>query len=127
MDLWLNTKNGASTITDTVHESTLTVHYLLSTTYPSANPLNSTIDMNTFLEWVQVQQGLDHLKQAASCSSCNGIPQNVDGLLLRCDFADFPFFTCYGWPDIEPTINNPNPAEQVRFRLPTAAPPPSET
>ncbi|KAJ6619545.1 hypothetical protein B0H10DRAFT_2216817 [Mycena sp. CBHHK59/15] len=39
---------------------------------------------------------------------CNGIPQNENGLLLRCPFSDFPFYT-WQVPD----------GQQVRFRLPT--------
>jgi hypothetical protein len=30
----------------------------------------------------------------ASEKVCNGIPQNQNGLLSRCDFKDFPFYTC---------------------------------
>ncbi|KAJ7052259.1 hypothetical protein C8F01DRAFT_626387 [Mycena amicta] len=127
----------------------------LSTTYPGVNPSNSTINMiNEFLDWAQEQQNvwivsneqllawvqnpvpisqLDSV-EALKCSTpsvdasakiCNGIPQNEAGLLSHCDFPDFPFFTCYGCPEIEPTVDNPNPAQQVpdgqqaRFRLPT--------
>ncbi|KAJ6617434.1 hypothetical protein B0H10DRAFT_2033369 [Mycena sp. CBHHK59/15] len=127
----------------------------LSTTYPGVNPSNSTINMiNQFLDWAQVQQNvwivsneqllawvqnpvpvsqLDSVA-ALKCSSpqvdastkiCNGIPQNEAGLLSHCPFSDFPFYTCYGCPTIAPTVDNPNPAQQVpsgqqaRFRLPT--------
>jgi len=46
-------------------------------------------------------------------------------LLSHCDFPDFPFYTCYGCPETEPTVGNPNPAQQIpdgqqaRVRLPT--------
>ncbi|KAJ7799096.1 hypothetical protein B0H14DRAFT_1711143 [Mycena olivaceomarginata] len=127
----------------------------LSTTYPGVNPSNSTINMiNTFLDWAQVQQDvwivsneqllawvqnpvptsqLDSVA-ALKCSTpqvdasqkiCNGIPANENGLLSHCAFSDFPFYTCYGCPETEPTVGNPNPAQQVpdgqqaRFRLPT--------
>lgn len=126
----------------------------LSTTYPGVNPSLSTIAMiNTFLDWAQEQQDVwivsseqllawvknpvpvSQLNDFAplKCSSpqvnsslkiCNGIPQNEQGLLSPCDFSDFPFFTCYGCPEIQPTPDNPNPTQQVpagqqaRFRLP---------
>ncbi|RXW17589.1 hypothetical protein EST38_g8262 [Candolleomyces aberdarensis] len=57
----------------------------------------------------------------ASVKVCNGIPQNEGGLLARCGFSDFPFFTCYGCPTTVPTPQNPLPAQdpnQVRHRLP---------
>ncbi|KAJ7909389.1 hypothetical protein B0H13DRAFT_2192837, partial [Mycena leptocephala] len=127
----------------------------LSTTYPGVNPSNSTINMiNQFLDWAQEQQNvwivsneqllawvqnpvpvsqlgsLDALKCStpqvdASQKICNGIPGNENGLLSHCAFPDFPFFTCYGCPETEPTVSNPNPAQQIpdgqqaRFRLPT--------
>ncbi|KAJ7858592.1 hypothetical protein B0H13DRAFT_2075928 [Mycena leptocephala] len=127
----------------------------LSTTYPGVNPSNSTINMiNEFIDWAQVQQdvwivsneqllawvqnpvpvsqlgSVDALKCStpqvdASQKIRNGIPQNENGLLSHCAFSDFPFYTCYGCPETEPTVNNPNPAQQVadgeqaRFRLPT--------
>ncbi|KAK7063546.1 carbohydrate esterase family 4 protein [Favolaschia claudopus] len=115
----------------------------LSTTYPGVNPSNSTINMiNQFLDWAQEQQDvwivsneqllawvqnpvptsqLDSV-EALKCSTpqvdsslkiCNGIPQNENGLLSHCAFSDFPFFTCYGCPEVEPTVGNPNPAQQV--------------
>ena len=31
---------------------------------------------------------------SASEKICNGIPQNQEGLLARCAFPDFPFYTC---------------------------------
>ncbi|KAF7340971.1 hypothetical protein MSAN_02082500 [Mycena sanguinolenta] len=127
----------------------------LSTTYPGVNPSNSTINMiNEFLDWAQEQQDvwivsneqilawvqnpvpvsqLDTVT-ALQCSTpqvpatqkiCNGIPGNENGLLELCDFPDFPFFTCYGCPQVEPTVDEPNPPQnvpsggQARFRLPT--------
>ncbi|KAK7063548.1 family 4 carbohydrate esterase [Favolaschia claudopus] len=127
----------------------------LSTTYPGVNPSNSTINMiNQFLDWAQVQPNvwivsneqllawvqnpvpvsqLDSVA-ALKCSTpqidasmkiCNGIPQNENGLLNLCSFSDFPFYTCYGCPESEPTVDNPNPAQQVpdggqaRSRVPT--------
>lgn len=127
----------------------------LSTTYPGVSASNSTINMiNAFLDWAQMQpdvwivsneQLLDWVQhpepisnldsvESLKCSTpqvdsslqiCNGIPQNEDGLLSHCAFSDFPFFTCYGCPSIEPTPSNPNPSQQVipgqnpRVRLPT--------
>jgi hypothetical protein len=126
----------------------------LSTTYPGVNPSKSTINMiNNFLDWAQQQQDvwivsnqqlldfvrhpvpasqlntLDSFKCTtpqvdASLKICNGMPQNEAGLLSHCDFSDFPFYTCYGCPTVEPTPQNPNPAQdtsngqQARFRLP---------
>ncbi|KAJ6457260.1 hypothetical protein C8R45DRAFT_844293 [Mycena sanguinolenta] len=126
----------------------------LSTTYPGVDPSNSTINMiNEFLDWAQEQQDVwivsneqilawvqnpvpvsqldtvDALKCStpqvpASQKICNGIPGNEDGLLDLCDFSDFPFYTCYGCPQTEPTVDEPNPPQQVpdggqpRFRLP---------
>ncbi|KZT27524.1 hypothetical protein NEOLEDRAFT_1130497 [Neolentinus lepideus HHB14362 ss-1] len=127
----------------------------LSTTYPGVDVSNSTINMiNAFLDWAQEQQNvwivsneqlLDWVQHAVPVSQldsvsslkcqtpqvdsskkiCNGIPQNENGLLSHCSFSDFPFYTCYGCPEVEPTPSNPNPAQQVpdgqqaRFRLPT--------
>jgi peptidoglycan/xylan/chitin deacetylase (PgdA/CDA1 family) len=115
----------------------------LSTTYPGVNPSNSTIQMiNTFLDWAQEQSDvwivsngqvldwvrnptpLSQLDQFGSlkCSTpqvdtslqiCNGIPVNENGLLERCDFPDFPFFTCYGCPTFAPTTDTPNPPQAV--------------
>ncbi|KAF7311854.1 hypothetical protein MIND_00196100 [Mycena indigotica] len=125
----------------------------LATSYPGVPAPNSTINMiNSFLDWAQEQQNvwivsneqllawmqhpvpisqLDSF-EALKCSTpdvsqkiCNGMPSNEAGLLSHCNFPDFPFFTCYGCPETEPTVNNPNPAQQVpdgqqaRFRLPT--------
>jgi len=88
------------------------------------------------LDWVQNPVPYSQLDQVASlkCSTpqvdaskkvCNGIPQNEAGLLAHCDFPDFPFYTCYGCPSVEPSPGNPNPDQAVvsgqaaRFRLPT--------
>ncbi|KAF8215626.1 hypothetical protein K438DRAFT_1798990 [Mycena galopus ATCC 62051] len=127
----------------------------VSTTYPGVDPSNSTINMiNEFLDWVQQQQNvwivsneqllawvqnpvtvanLDSVA-ALKCSTpqvdasqkiCNGIPGNEAGLLSHCDFSDFPFYTCYGCPETEPTTGTPNPPQQIpsgqqaRFRLPS--------
>ncbi|EGN93745.1 hypothetical protein SERLA73DRAFT_189512 [Serpula lacrymans var. lacrymans S7.3] len=126
----------------------------LSTTYPGVNPPNSTIQMiNAFLDWAQEQQNVwivsneqllawvqnpvpvsqlssvDALKCPtpsvdASKKICNGMPQNEAGLLSHCDFSDFPFYTCYGCPEVEVSPGNPNPPQQVpqgqqaRYRLP---------
>ncbi|KAK7028430.1 family 4 carbohydrate esterase [Favolaschia claudopus] len=126
----------------------------LSTTYPGVNASKSTIDMvNQFLDWATAQQNVwivsneqllawvknpvpvsqlnnvDALKCTppqidASAKICNGIPNNENGLLSHCTFPDFSFSTCYGCPEVEPTLSNPNPAQQVpdgeqpRFRLP---------
>ncbi|KAF9011298.1 hypothetical protein BDQ17DRAFT_1387684 [Cyathus striatus] len=111
----------------------------VSRTYPGVDVSNSTINMiNAFLDWAQEQQNvwivsneqllewvrnpvpvsqLDTVS-ALKCSTpqvdsklqiCNGIPQNENGLLSHCAFSDFPFYTCYGCPEVEPTPDNPNP------------------
>ncbi|KAH7911595.1 hypothetical protein BJ138DRAFT_1150251 [Hygrophoropsis aurantiaca] len=127
----------------------------LSTTYPGVNAPNSTINMiNQYLDWVQEQQNvwivsneqllawvqnpvpvsqLDSV-DALKCPTpqvdpskkiCNGMPQNEAGLVQECAFADFPFYTCYGCPQVEVTPSNPNPPQQVvsgqqaRYRLPS--------
>ncbi|GAA5904460.1 hypothetical protein JCM8208_004199 [Rhodotorula glutinis] len=41
---------------------------------------------------------------------CNGIPQNMAGLLNKCDFYEFPWQTCYYCPADSPTPDNPVPA-----------------
>ncbi|KAG5638494.1 hypothetical protein H0H81_012299 [Sphagnurus paluster] len=127
----------------------------LSTTYPGVDVSKSTIAMiNAFLDWAQEQQNVWIVSNeqllawvrnpvpvsqlnnvnALKCSTpqvdqslkiCNGIPQNENGILSHCPFPDFPFYTCYGCPVIQPSPNNPNPAQQVpegqkaRFRLPS--------
>jgi hypothetical protein len=107
--------------------------------------------INAFLDWAQVQPNvwivsteqmlawvrnpvpisqLDSV-DALKCSTpvvsqpiCDGIPANEKGLIELCDFADFPFYTCYGCPEVEPTPDDPNPPQdtsngrQARFRLP---------
>jgi hypothetical protein len=124
----------------------------LSSTYPGVPSPNSTVQMiNAFLDWAQNQQDvwivsneqlLDWVRNPTpiseldsfapfKCSTpqvdakiCNGMPENENGLLSHCDFPDFPFYTCYGCPEVEPTVDNPNPPQQVpdgqsaRFRLP---------
>ncbi|KAK7059713.1 family 4 carbohydrate esterase [Favolaschia claudopus] len=127
----------------------------LSTTYPGVNAPKSTIDMiNQFLDWAQNQQNVwivsseqllawvqnpvpvsqldsfEPLKCAtpqidSSVKICNGMPDHEAGLLSHCAFDDFPFYTCYGCPEIQPTVGNPNPKQQVpdgqqaRMRLPS--------
>ncbi|BGP43339.1 hypothetical protein JCM10449v2_007370 [Rhodotorula kratochvilovae] len=52
---------------------------------------------------------------------CNGIPQNMAGLLNKCDFYDFPWQTCYYCPADEPTPDNPVPSPRegdTRHTLP---------
>ncbi|RDB19529.1 hypothetical protein Hypma_013411 [Hypsizygus marmoreus] len=126
----------------------------VSTTYPGVSTSKTTIDMiNAFLDWAQKQQNvwivsneqlLDWVRHPAPVSQldsvnslkcatpqvdsslkiCNGIPQNEQGILSHCAFSDFPFYTCYGCPEIQPSPNNPNPAQKVpdgeaaRSRLP---------
>ncbi|GJE88021.1 carbohydrate esterase family 4 protein [Phanerochaete sordida] len=115
----------------------------VATNYPGVAAPTSTINMiNQFLDWAQNQQdvwivstgqlldwvrnpvpasqlnNLDSFKCSTpavdpSMKICNGIPQNEAGLLSHCDFPDFPFFTCYGCPVEAPTVDDPNPAQQV--------------
>ncbi|PFH48892.1 hypothetical protein AMATHDRAFT_5410 [Amanita thiersii Skay4041] len=60
----------------------------------------------------------------ASLKICNGMPHNERGLLSHCGFSNFPFYTCYGCSQVQPSPDNPNPPQQVpdgqnaRFRLP---------
>lgn len=123
-----------------------------ATTYPGVAVSNSTISMiNSFLDWAQMKEGVwivsteqllawvqnpvplsqlnsfDPLKCSTpqvNQSVCDGIPANEQGLLDRCDFSDFPFFTCYGCPVEEPSPSNPNPQQDTsngqapRYRLP---------
>ncbi len=55
------------------------------------------------LAWVQNPVPVDQLDdfEPLKCSTpqvdakiCNGMPDNEAGLLDRCNFSDFPFFTC---------------------------------
>ncbi|KAG6330481.1 hypothetical protein ID866_8608 [Astraeus odoratus] len=115
----------------------------LSTTYPGVEVSNSTIDMiNEFLDWAQEQQDVWIVSnaqllawvqnpvpvsqlntvEALKCPTpdvdpslhiCNGMPLNEQGLLQECVFSDYPFFTCYGCPQSEPSPANPNPPQQV--------------
>ncbi|KAI0001863.1 hypothetical protein BJV77DRAFT_970038 [Russula vinacea] len=122
-----------------------------ATTYPGVETSNSTIDMiNAFLDWAQEHEGvwivsteqllawvqnpvslaeldsfapLKCLVPEINQGICDGIPDNEQGLLDRCDFTDFPFYTCYGCPVEEPSPDNPNPPQntsngQARYRLP---------
>ncbi|ETW86638.1 carbohydrate esterase family 4 protein [Heterobasidion irregulare TC 32-1] len=125
----------------------------VSLTYPGSTASKSTVAMiNTFLDWAQQQpnvwivsseQLLDWVQNptpisqldsfgSLKCSTpqvsdkiCNGMPSNEAGLLSHCAFPDFPFYTCYGCPEIAPTVDNPNPAQQIpsgqqaRVRLPS--------
>lgn len=61
------------------------------------------VSTEQLLAWVQNPVPLseldsfDPLKCPApqiSQSICDGIPANEEGLLDRCDFSDFPFYTC---------------------------------
>ncbi|KAG6807645.1 hypothetical protein H0H92_006847 [Tricholoma furcatifolium] len=72
------------------------------------------------LAWVQNPIPISQLDSisALKCSTpevpstlaiCNCIPQNENGLLAQCNFSDFPFYTCYGCPEVEPSPDNPNP------------------
>ncbi|KAF8555101.1 hypothetical protein OG21DRAFT_1508030 [Imleria badia] len=112
----------------------------LSTTYPGVDAPISTINMinvsnKQLLAWVQNPVSVSQLDtfDPLKCSTpdidptlhiCNGIPANEQGLLDECPFSDFPFYTCYGCPRVEPSPGNPNPPQQVaegqqaRFRLP---------
>ncbi|KAG6916870.1 hypothetical protein DXG01_004851 [Tephrocybe rancida] len=127
----------------------------LSTTYPGSTVSKEMIDMiNAFLDWAQEQQNvwivsneqlLEWVKNpvpvselgnvnALKCSTpqvdaslkiCNGILQNEKDVMSHCEFPDFPFYTCYGCPQVTPSPGNPNPPQQVpdgeqaRFRLPS--------
>lgn len=124
----------------------------VSLTYPGVTARPGTVAMiNRYLDWVQNhdnvwivsnEQLLDWVRNPVPASQmssipsfscpetpydpsariCNGVPGSQEGLLARCGFSDFPFFTCYGCPSVIPTPNDPNPAQdagaQTRFRLP---------
>ncbi|KAG6818372.1 hypothetical protein H0H93_005494 [Arthromyces matolae] len=124
-------------------------YVLLSVEVGDLKPLKETLDAlksetlavwivsnEQLLAWVQNPVPISQLDtvSALKCSTpqvdsslkiCNGIPQNENGLLSHCDFSDFPFYTCYGCPQTEPTPDNPNPAQQIpdgqqaRYRLPS--------
>lgn len=87
-------------------------------------PLVWIVSNEQLLDWVQNPVPLSQLDQVTSlkCSTpqvdpsrniCNGIPVNENGLVERCDFPDFPFYTCYGCPTVEPTVDMPNPPQAV--------------
>ncbi|KAF9488197.1 hypothetical protein BDN71DRAFT_1424830 [Pleurotus eryngii] len=124
----------------------------VSRSVPGSTASNSTVNMiNAFLDWAQNQQNVwiisseqlldwvqhptpvSQLDQLSSlkCSTpqvdakiCNGMPSSQAGLIQHCAFPDFPFYTCYGCPQDHPTVEKPNPPQQVadgqqaRFRLP---------
>jgi hypothetical protein len=61
------------------------------------------VSTEQLLAWVQNPVPLSQLNSfdPLKCSTpqvnqsiCDGIPANEQGLLDRCDFSDFPFFTC---------------------------------
>ncbi|KAJ3550706.1 hypothetical protein NMY22_g286 [Coprinellus aureogranulatus] len=126
------------------------IHVALN--YPGVTASKSTVDMiNKFLDWAQDhdnvwivsnEQLLDWVRNPVPASEmskiasfacpapsydrsakiCNGVPESEGGVLARCNFAEFPFFTCYGCPEAFPSVDNPNPkqdgSQQARFRLP---------
>ncbi|KAK7051541.1 hypothetical protein VNI00_004519 [Paramarasmius palmivorus] len=115
----------------------------LSLTYPGVRTSNNTIAMiNAFLDWAQEQQNvwivsseqllayaqnpvpLSQLEsfEPLKCSTpsvnpslniCNGVPANEEGTLAHCAFSESPFYTCYGCPVTLPTVENPNPPQNV--------------
>lgn len=121
-------------------------------TVPGATVTDSTINMiNAFLDWAQEQpnvwivtnqQLLEWVRHpvpisqlesfdALKCNSpqvsdkiCNGMPENQAGLMTKCEYEEYPFYTCYGCPKELPSPSNPNPEQRVadgqqpRFRLP---------
>ncbi|KAL7410239.1 hypothetical protein BDY24DRAFT_400595 [Mrakia frigida] len=124
----------------------------VATGYPGVKDPIAIINMiNQFLDWAQAQPNVWIVSNeqllawvrdpvptsqlnsspALRCSTpdlpeeakiCNGMDGHEDGLLERCPFEDFPFFTCYGCPVFPPTVEDPNPAQdtssQTRYRLP---------
>ncbi|KAG2352794.1 hypothetical protein BDR07DRAFT_1436014 [Suillus spraguei] len=144
MDPWLDTANGASAVNDTATfeymKNTFTAHYTgnrqpiglythpihLSTTYPGMQQDVWIVSNEQLLAWVRNPVAVSDLDSFEplkcptpqvdpSLNICNGIPQNEAGLLEECDFPDFPFFTCYGCPQVEQV-----PAgQQMRYRLPS--------
>ncbi|CUA67472.1 hypothetical protein RSOLAG22IIIB_03124 [Rhizoctonia solani] len=116
-----------------------------------ANPTAMVKMINDFIDWAQQQQNvwivsneqllawvrnpvpasqLNTLPEfqcqvpQVSQKICNGIPSNEEGLLQKCMFIEFPFYTCYGCPVETPTPGNPNPpqasatGQPLRSRLP---------
>jgi len=124
----------------------------VATGYPGIIDPTSTINMiNAFLDWAQEQpnvwivsnmQLLEWVRNPVTIADlnsfeplkcpapqvsqpiCNGIPSNEAGLLQECPFSDFPFFTCYGCPSVEPSPDTPDPPQvavsgkPLRTRLP---------
>ncbi|CAE6448586.1 unnamed protein product [Rhizoctonia solani] len=116
-----------------------------------ADPTATVKMINDFIDWAQQQQNvwivsteqvlawvrnpvpasqLNNLPEfqcqvpQVSQKICNGIPANQEGLLDKCMFNEFPFFTCYGCPKDVPSPSNPNPPQAsvegkpLRGRLP---------
>ncbi|KAK7028474.1 family 4 carbohydrate esterase [Favolaschia claudopus] len=82
-----------------------------------------TIGMiNQFLDWAQAtaqQNGVvDDIVSNEQLLAWvkNPVPVSqldANGLLSHCTFPDFSFSTWYGCPEVEPTLSNQNPAQQV--------------
>ncbi|GJN93919.1 hypothetical protein Rhopal_006978-T1 [Rhodotorula paludigena] len=124
----------------------------LAINYPGVtNPDAIRNMLQTFLDWVQSHDNVwivsnkqllewmrnpvtnEHIAdvEGLGCGSpavpedeniCNGIPVNMAGLLNRCDFAAFPWQTCYYCPATEPTPDDPVPSPRegdTRHTLPS--------
>jgi len=124
----------------------------ISKSVPGSTVTDSTVGMiNEFLDWAQQQPNVWIVTNAQllswvrnpvpisqlesfndfKCNSpqvsdkiCNGMPDNQNGLLSKCQYEEYPFYTCYGCPKELPSPGNPNPeqrveeGQQARFRLP---------
>lgn len=71
------------------------------------------VSTEQLLAWVQNPVPLSQLNsfEPLKCSTpqvdqaiCDGIPANEQGLLDRCNFPDFPFFTCVSARDNAPIL-----------------------
>ncbi|GAA6011540.1 hypothetical protein JCM10207_002652 [Rhodosporidiobolus poonsookiae] len=122
----------------------------LAVNYPGvANPDNVRAMLQNFLDWVQGHdnvwivsnvQMLEWMKNpvpnsqmgdvdAFKCTTpdiddkiCNGMPENEQGLLNKCNFESFPWTTCFYCPAEPPTPDNPVPspaAGDKRYTLPS--------
>lgn len=111
----------------------------LAVGYPGVeDPLEQRAMINQFLDWAQTQQNvwlvtnqqlLAWMKNPKPVSQlntipefqcetpqvteniCNGMYPNEVGLLENCPFSDFPWTTCYGCPQEQPSPSNPVPAQ----------------
>ncbi|KAK7012642.1 family 4 carbohydrate esterase [Favolaschia claudopus] len=150
MDTFTAHYNGIEPPADWAVHSSYPIH--LSTTYPGTHMINQFLDWATAQQnvymWIGVsnEQLLAWVKDPVPVSqlglemytplkltrrqryALNGISNNLNenGLPPHCTFPGFSFSTCYGCPEVEPTLSNPNPAQTANNHasdyLPTVRP-----